>query len=241
MDTPTYVSLSRQSGLLKELQLTANNVANIATTGYRSEGLIFAEMVETLPTDGGAVAMTDARVRYTDFTQGELARTGGTFDFGLQGEGFFQIETPQGLRLSRAGSFLPDAANELVTSDGYRVLDLGGAPIFVPPGANDIEVASDGTMSADGQPIAQLGIVTVEDQELMTREGGQFFVPPEGDLLPAETASVFQGFIEQSNVNPVVEIARLIEVQRAYEQTQKMIEREDERIRNTIRTLGAAG
>ena len=241
MDTTTYVALSRQSGLLKELQLTANNVANIATTGFRSEGLIFAEMVETLPTDGGSIAMTDARVRYTDFSQGELARTGGTFDFAIQGEGFFQIETPQGVRLTRSGSFLPDAANELVTSDGYRVLDLGGAPIFVPPAASDITVATDGTVSADGQPIAQLGVVRVEDQALLTREGGQFFVPTQGELLPSENAAVFQGFIEQSNVNPVIEIARLIEVQRAYERTQKMIEREDERIRNTIRTLGAAG
>ena len=237
MDMPTYVALSRQSGLLKELQVTANNVANMATTGYRAEGLTFAEMVEALPTDGGSVAMTAAQVRHTSFLQGELARTGGTFDLAIQGQGFFQIETPEGVRLTRAGAFLSDVNNELVTAGGNRVLDLGGAPIFIPPDAATITVAEDGTIGADGAPIAQIGVVTVDDLSSLTREGGSFFIP-NGEVLPVETPSVFQGYIEQSNVNPIEAIARLVEVQRAYEIGQKFLESEDERVRSVIRTIG---
>lgn len=240
MDTATYVSLSRQSGMLKELQITANNVANMATTGFRAEGMIFAEYVKALQTDGGSVSMADARVRYTDFSQGQLSRTGGTFDFGIQGEGFFQIETAQGLRLSRAGSFVAGPQNELMTNDGDRVLDPGGAPIFIPPDARDIRVGEDGTISADGAAVAQLGVVTVPDENMMTREAKQLFVPV-GEVIPVENPSVFQGFVEQSNVNPILEITRLIEVQRAYERGQKLMDKEDERIRTAIRTLGAQG
>lgn len=238
MDTPTYVAITRQSGLLKELQLTANNVANTATTGFRAEGLVFAEMVKALPVDGGSVAMTDARVRYTDFMQSELARTGGTFDLGIQGRGFFQIETPEGLRLTRAGAFLPDANNELVNSSGHRVMDLGGAPIFVPPDAREITIAEDGTIGADGEAVGQIGVFDVEDLATLRREGGTYFVadgPVEAVLAP----SVFQGFIEQSNVSAIHAMARMVEIQRAYELGQKFLDREDERIRNVIRSLGA--
>jgi len=238
VDTATYISLSRQSSMLKELQITANNVANMATTGFRAEGIIFAEVVQSLQTDGGSVAMADARVRYTNFSQGELAQTGGTFDLAIQGEGFFQVETPAGIRLTRAGSFVPGPANELGTADGLRVLDVGGAPIFVPPDAREIQVGEDGTISADGTAIGQVGIVTVENKEMLTREAGQMFVP-DGDVVPLENPSVFQGFIEQSNVNPILEITRLIEVQRAYERGQKLMDQEDERIRTAVRTLGA--
>ena len=182
--------------------------------------------------------MADARVRFTNFSQGQLSQTGGTFDFGVQGEGFFQIETPQGIRLTRAGSFIAGGQNELMTTNGHRVLDPGGAPIFIPPDAKDIRVGEDGTISADGAPVAQLGVVTVEDVNLLTREANQYFVPV-GEVVPLENPSVFQGFIEQSNVNPIMEITRLIEVQRAYERGQKLMDREDERIRTAIRTLGA--
>ena len=239
MDTPIYVALTRQSGLLKELQLTANNVANTATTGFRAEGLVFAEMVKALPVDGGSVAMTDARVRYTDFAQSELARTGGTFDLGLQGRGFFQIETPNGPRLTRAGAFLPDANNELVNAAGHRVLDIGGAPIFVPPDATNITISEDGTVGADGEPVAQIGVFDVADLSGLRREGGTYFLA-EAAVEPVINPSVFQGYIEQSNVSPIHAMARMVEIQRAYELTQTFLDREDERIRNVVRSLGAA-
>ena len=239
VDTSNYVTLSRQAGLLKELQVLSNNVANTATTGFRAEGVVFAEMVQALPTEGGSVAMSDARVRFTDMTQGGLTETGGTYDLAIQGPGFFQIETPEGIRLTRAGAFTPNTENELVTFDGHRVLDAGGAPVFVPPDASSIAFAEDGTMTADGAPIAQMGVVTVDDPTKLVREGGILFNTDEA-LVPVEGTSILQGYLESANVNPVVEISRLIEVQRAYEMGQKFLDREDERVRAVIRTLGAS-
>ena len=220
--------------------MTANNVANMATTGFRAEGLVFAEMVKAMPVEGGSVSMTDARVRYTDYLQGELAKTGGSLDLGIQGEGFFQVEAPEGLRLTRGGAFLSNAANELVTSLGHRVLDQGGAPIFVPPDASVITVSEDGTVGADGRPVAQIGVVTVEDKTTLMREGSSYF-RADGEVVPVENPSVFQGFLEQSNVNPVSAISRLVELQRAYEMGQSLIDSEDQRIKNVIRTLGGRG
>jgi len=220
--------------------MTANNVANMATTGFRAEGLVFAEMVKAMPVEGGSVSMTDARVRYTDYLQGELAKTGGSLDLGIQGEGFFQIESPDGLRLTSGGAFLSNAANELVTSQGHRVLDQGGAPIFIPPDASVISVSEDGTVGADGRPVAQVGVVTVEDKSSLIREGNTYF-RADGDIVPVENPSIFQGFLEQSNVNPVASISRLVELQRAYEMGQSLMDSEDQRIRNVIRTLGGRG
>lgn len=237
MDNAGYTSLTRQSGLLKEMQTVANNIANISTTGYRREGVIFSEMVQALDAEGGSISMAQARGRMTDTAQGALAQTGGTFDFAIEGSGFFSLETPDGQRLTRSGSFTPNGEGELVTMDGHRVLDAGGAAIFIPPDAQNIALAPDGTLSADGRPLAQLGIVEPVSALNLIREGGTSY-RVDGEVLPTENPAVLQGFLEGSNVDPVTEMARMIEVQHAYELGQKFLEKEDERIRSVIRVLG---
>ena len=238
MDNPIYLALSRQSGLLKEMQAVANNIANMNTTGYRREGMIFAEMIEALPVEGGSISMTEARVRNTDFTPGGLRRTGGAFDFAIQGEGFFMVQTPNGPRLTRNGAFFRDAAGALVTADGYPALDAGGAPVFAPPGGGDVVVGRDGAMSVGGQQVGAIGLVTVDDPRFLTREAGTMFAT-DRPLQPAD-GEIFQGFVEDANVDPVGELTRMIEIQRAYELGQKLLDREDERIRAAVRQLGAA-
>lgn len=242
MDLAGYVALTRQSGLDKELRTVANNIANLSTTGYRREGVVFAEMVEALPAEGGSVAMTAARGRYTDSLQGALVETGGTLDFAIEGEGFFQILTPAGERLTRAGAFARDADGQIVTMDGDLLLDEGGGPVLVPFEARQISLAPDGTLSADGAPVAQIGLVTVEDQTKLFREAGVLF-RAEAETVPVEPGAgrLAQGFLEQSNVNAVAEIARMIMVQRAYEYGQKLLDQEDDRITQTVNTLGRQG
>lgn len=237
MDLPGYVALTRQSGLMKELQSVANNIANISTTGFRREGVVFAEMVEALPTEGGSVAMTAARGRYTDDVQGALVQTGGALDMAIEGEGYFTVMTPQGERLTRAGAFARNADGEVVNMDGHQLLDEGGGVIAIPFEAENIAVAGDGTISVNGEPVARVGLVTVEDQTQLFRESGVLF-RSEGDTVPLEDGRVSQGFLEQSNVNAVGEMARMIMVQRAYEYGQKMMDNEDERIRLVVRVLG---
>ena len=236
MDTAGYVALSRQTGLADELQAVANNLANLSTAGYRREGMVFAEMVSALDAEGGSVALTATHARVTSPEQGVLRSTGGDFDLAIEGEGFFQVETPNGERLTRAGSFSPDAQGELVSPLGHRLLDAGGAPIFVPPDAQSVAISTDGTMTADGQPIAQIGLVTVDQPAQLQREDGVVF-RTDAPLVPVENGTVLQGFIENANVNAVAEIARMIQVQRAYEAGQRLMDREDERIRQVMSTM----
>ncbi len=237
MDNAGYVALSRQSGLLREMQAVANNIANISTTGYRREGLVFSEYVRALGNDTPSLSMALADVRATFQTQGGLTRTGAPFDLAIEGEGFFLIETPEGNQLTRAGSFTPNGAGDLVTPDGFRLLDGGGAPIFIPPDAPAISIAADGTVSAGDRPIAQIGLYRPSDPADLARRQGVRFAAENG-VEPVEGSAIMQGFLEESNVEPVVEIARMIEIQRAYELGQSFLDNEDRRIRNVLQTLG---
>ncbi len=235
METPGYTTLTRQSGLSREMQVIANNIANASTTGFRREGVIFSEYIARLEGEP-SLSMASGNARNVDLAQAGLSQTGGTFDLGLQGEGFFLIATPEGERLTRAGAFTPSGEGVLVTSDGHALLDAGGAPVPVPFGAREISVATDGTLSADGQPVAQIGVWRPVDPLSLRHQTGTLFAAE--DVEPVEDTVIRQGFLEESNVQPVSEIARMITVQRAYELGQKFLDAEDQRQRNVIQTLG---
>ncbi|MBV1866497.1 MAG: flagellar hook-basal body complex protein [Marinosulfonomonas sp.] len=236
MDNAGYTSLGRQSGLLREMQLVANNIANISTNGFRKEGLVFAEYVHAMDGSDPSLSMAHANVRATNMAQGPMTQTTNPFDLAIEGPGFFLVETPNGNRLTRAGNFTPNSEGELVTADGYRVLDIGSAPVFVPPDASSIAIASDGTVSTGGRPLAQIGVFEPANPAKFIRAGSTMF-EAEGDLNPVSNAQILQGFLEDSNVNPVLEIARMIEVQHAYELGQKLLDQEDDRIRSVMQTL----
>ncbi|WP_264211889.1 flagellar hook-basal body complex protein [Leisingera thetidis] len=235
MENAGYATLSRQSGLMREMRVIANNIANSATTGYRQEGLIFSEFVQSSPGQQ-SLSMSRANIFNTSMEQGQLTKTGGTFDFAVEGDGFFMVETPQGERLTRSGAFSPNADGDLVTMDGYRVLDAGRAPVFVPPDAGKIEVGADGSMSANGLLLGQLGLFKPMEQHTLVREDGVMF-RVDGEIEDSFDSKVLQGFLEGSNVNAISEVTRMIEVQRAYEMGQSFLQAEDERIRNAIKNL----
>lgn len=232
MDSTGYITLTRQAGLMREMQVVANNIANSATTGFRQEGVGFSEYVRSI--EGGAsLSMGQGNVRKTSFEQGSLTQTGGTFDFAIEGDGYFLIETPNGERLTRAGSFAPNGEGDLVTHDGFRVLDAGGAPVFVPPDARSIAVSPDGTISADGALVGQIALVAPTNPSGMARQGGVLFSAEDG-FEPSENARVIQGFVEASNVDAIGQLARMIEIQRAYEMGQSFLDSEDERVRRAM-------
>jgi len=236
MDNAIYATLTRQSGLLAEMQAVANNIANTATTGYRGEGVVFSEFIRNLGGDAPSLSMAAARVRETSMAQGALTATGGGFDLAIEGDGFFMVETPDGPRLTRSGSFTPNANGDLVTAEGYLLLDAGGAPVFVPTGAGQVAIGDDGTISANGVPVGQVGLFLPENPADLLREDGVRF-RTEGEVLPALDARMRQGFLEESNVDAVLQIARMIEVQRAYELGQSFVDREDERLRALIKAV----
>jgi flagellar basal-body rod protein FlgF len=232
----SVVTLSRQVGLMREMTTVANNIANASTTGYRREGMTFTEFVQTTP-GGESLSMAAGRARTIDLSQGGLSHTGGAFDLAIEGDGFFLVQTPQGERLTRAGAFTPNAAGDLVTPDGHRLLDAGGAPVFVPPDAETVAIADDGTLSADGAPVARIGLWRPADPAGLVREAGTLFAAEQGTEPVPEGGRILQGRLEGSNVDPVAEMARMIEVQRAYELGQAFLERESDRRSKLIDTL----
>ena len=236
MDNAGYITLSRQGGLQREMQAIANNIANISTTGFRKEGLVFAEHIFATDSQEPSLSMATANVRNTSMIQGALTKTDGPLDLAIEGDGFFLIETPAGERLTRAGNFSLSAEGNLVTNDGFRVLDAGGAPVFVPPDANGVSVSADGTLSADGRPLAQIGLVQPLDRAGLIREDGVMFRSESGSE-PVAGPRILQGFVESANVDPIGQIARMIEVQRAYEMGQSFLDAENERIRDAVKTF----
>ncbi|WP_193746531.1 flagellar hook-basal body complex protein [Ruegeria sp. ANG-R] len=234
MDT-AYVTLSRQSGLMNEMRMVANNIANANTSGYRQQGVVFSEFIRDIP-GNPSLSLTRAEARNTSLQQGVLTETGGAFDFAIEGDGFFMIETPSGNRLTRAGSFSPNAEGDLVTMDGHRVLDSNGAPVFIPPDAATIDIGSDGTMSVDGQLLGQIGVYNVADPKGLVREGNTHFRPG-GQVDPVDEPVVLHRFLEGSNVNAIGQVTRMVEIQRAYELGQSFLEAEDERVRGALKAL----
>lgn len=234
MDSAGYIALSRQTALFREMSLIANNIANVNTTGFRQEGILFSEFMRRADGDD-AISMSTGRIGVTSFAQGSLQQTGSPYDLAIEGEGYFQIATPDGERLTRAGAFSPSAEGTIVTPDGHALLDVGGAPVFVPPDGQ-MAVASDGTVSVDGRPIAQIGIVRPLEPQAMERSGGVLFRADAG-VEPVEAPRLSQGFVEASNVDPILQVARMVEVQRAYELGQSFLEREDDRIKKAIQSI----
>ena len=236
MDNAGYVALTRMRGLGDEMRAVANNIANVSTTGYRAHRLVFAEVIMAVEGDGGGLAMAEPRAHVNDPTSGGYQPTGGDLDLAIDGPGFFQIMGPNGPQFTRAGSFVRNADGNLMTRTGFQVLDAGGAPIAIPPDATDIAIGRDGTIAADGNPVAQIGVFTIAPAALRRADGVAFNA--DGPAAAVEDPGVLQGFIENSNVNPVAEMSRMIEVQRSYELGQTFLDREDERLREAVRTLG---
>lgn len=236
MDNAIYTALTRQSGLMREMRTIANNIANANTTGFRREGVIFSEYMVPLDRNGETLAMANGRGRIVDLSQASLTQTNGQYDVAIDGKGFLMVQTPQGPRLTRAGAFMPNSEGELVNPDGYQLLDDGQAPIVIPAGARSVGIGIDGTISADGNPIGQIGVFEDPDPSRLHHETGTLF-DPGGPVEPQENATLRQGFLEESNVDPVLEISRMVEVQRAYELGQSFLDQEDQRIRATITSL----
>jgi flagellar basal-body rod protein FlgF len=237
-----HPALSRQSGLLREIEVLAHNVANASTTGYRAQGVVFAEHVRAGAPGGRgeppspSISMGHAAGRLIDLAQGALERTGGVLDLAIEGDGFFHVATPAGERLTRAGALTQGPDGALLTLTGHAVLDDGGAPLELPDGSADIAVSPDGTVSADGEPVGRIALVRPADPARLTYAEGTL-LDPGGAVVPAGDAQVAQGFLEASNVEAVSAMARLVEVQNAYQLGQGFMDREHERMRSLIALL----
>lgn len=240
MSNAIFAMLARQQGLVQEMQVVANNIANASTTGYKSDRAIFGEFLVATGSQGSSLSMGSLAGHNFALEQGPLKVTGGRLDLAIQGDGFFLVETPQGQRLTRAGNFQLSSDGRIVDANGSALLGAGGGPINIPPNASQINISPDGTISVsagDGLPPEEIGqIGVVEADGTLLRDSNSYFSAPDGQK-PAQNTGIVQGALEQSNVSPILEIARMIEVQRAYEAGQTLFEREDQRVSQTISAI----
>ena len=230
MSNAVYAALTRQQGLMDEMQVVANNLANSSTTGYKSDRAVFAEFLANTGEDGGR-SMGGLAGHAFELQQGALKLTGGQFDLAIQGDGYFTVQTPQGPRLTRAGHFQLSGDGTLVDAMGNSVMGVGGSPITIPPEISSVTISADGILSSGPDQFGQIGVVTPNGDLL--RDSNTYFSAPDG-YTDISDPSIVQGALEQSNVSPVLEMARMIDVQRAYEAGQTVLEREDSRIGQLI-------
>lgn len=221
MDNTAYLALARALSVRRRLDVIANNVANMNTPGFKAE-LERAASVPWRGRDGGRVHFVQDVGRLFDPSEGPLVTTGNPLDLAIRGPGWFTVMTADGPAYTRAGRFERDPTGRIVTSQGYALLDENGAPIEIPPDAGAITVAGDGTIATDEGPVARIRPVVFADPAVLRRVGDGLFRTDEIPE-PAEGSRIVQGMLEGSNVRPVQELTRLMEVQRSYERALQLI------------------
>jgi len=241
MDNAMYVALSRQMTLRRELDIVANNIANVDTTGFKVEGT----MVRTDPSTGAKMVDGPASLKFViddgvtrDFGQGTLRQTGGSFDLGIEGQGFFKIQTDAGERYTRDGRFTLSPEGKLTTQAGDAVQGQSG-DIVINPELGPVSIAADGTVSQGVTKVGKIDVVTFEDLSDLSKTGDNQFRNT-SNLQPqvSTAARVHQGMLEGSNVNSILQVTRLIEISRAYESMARTIEKSAELSRRSIERLG---
>lgn len=242
MENALYVSLSRQMVLQTQMDMVANNVANINTPGYREQSLLFKEYVEKPTGQVRPYSMVADYGQFTNNAPGTTQVTGAPLDVALQGPGFFTISTPNGLRYSRGGDFSMNAAGELITPSGDKVASAGGSPITIPAGTREIKIDERGTVSTENGIVGQLGIVEFGNTDQLVREGSGLYVAPgNAQPTPATNTRTMQGMLEGSNVQGVTEMTRMISILRDYQSLQKLIQNEHDLERTAIQRLTGQG
>jgi flagellar basal-body rod protein FlgF len=225
------------------MDIVANNIANADTTGFKVESLMTKEMpgppaftlqgprpVKFVAADGVA----------RDFGQGALRRTDAPLDMAIEGPGFFKVTTKDGERFTRDGRFRTDETGRVTTMDGSPVADDGGGEITIDPQkGGELSVSPDGIVSQGTERIGKVGVFTFANLGALEKSGANLYKNISNQQpTSAADSKVRQGMLEGSNVNSIVEITRMIEVSRAYEQTTQMMASEFDLSRNSVARLG---
>lgn len=235
MENIQYIAVSQQTALSRQMEIIANNIANISTPGFKAENLTFKEYMIRDSRGDKTSFVQDAGVA-KDMRQGPLQHTGADFDFAINGDGFFTIGAAEGNRYTRSGHFKLDDNGQIVNFNGDPLLSENGNPLVVPLAASKITMTKDGKIYADNVSIGKVGLVKFENPQSLSPEMAGLYTTSE-DPQPVTNPELYQGMIEESNVQGVVEMTKMMQISRSYESTQRIIEREDDRVRQAIKRL----
>ncbi|PSC05233.1 flagellar basal-body rod protein FlgF [Alsobacter soli] len=244
MENALLVGLSRQVALQRELDVVANNVANINTNGFKARSLRFEEYLmpkasgDSFQTPDRRISFVEDRETLLDMSVGPIERTGNPLDVAINGEAMLAVQTPKGERYTRNGALQINAQGTLVTSDGYPVMGDGG-PVSFTGTEKSISIGPDGTISTEDGMKGKLKLVSAKDPKVFSNEGANLYASKSATQPAPKEVRIESGALERSNVKPVLEMSRLIEINRAYANISSMLQRYDEVQRSAIEKLAA--
>jgi flagellar basal-body rod protein FlgF len=219
MSNGIYVALSGAMAQSQALDVASNNVSNANTTGYKGERIQFAQALAKAKD----AAFVNATAGKTDDTQGVIEPTGNPLDVAIQGDGYFAVNTPRGVRYTRDGSFRMDSKSQLVTAGGDALLGTNGKPLVVPPESGDVSISADGTVSAGDAAVGKIKIARFAPTSLQ-REGGTTYAANGPELKGGAEPQLVPQSLEGANVSVVRGVVDLVRISRSYEALHKMIQ-----------------
>ncbi len=222
MDNSIYIATSRQGVMFRKLDVLANNLANMNTPAFKDNVTMITDWTVNNGNQQYVSFAQDVSL-FRDARTGALKQTSNPLDIAIDGPGYLTIQTPQGNRYTRAGDLKLDPNGTLVTHDGFPLLDVGGQPILIPDNIRELSFGDDATVRGDGNVLGELALVQFDDDQKMERAGLRMY---RTDQQPrrAEGVRIAQGYIEESNVEPVVELAEMIKTNRGVSGVTKFIE-----------------
>ncbi|MDB5618604.1 flagellar basal-body rod protein FlgF [Tardiphaga sp.] len=248
MENVSLIGLSRQMTLERQLDVVANNVANVNTTGFKADKSMFEEYLRSGARENNFVgrdrnvSFVQDRATLKDFSQGPSEPTKNPLDVAIDGDAFLVVQTPNGPRYTRDGSMQINSQGQLVTKTGNPVLGTSG-PIVFQPGDKDINIAADGNVTVlEGvnridSVRGKLRMVSFAQAQKLLKEGSNLYSAEGAPPQPTTTSKLNQGFIEKSNVNSVMEMTRMIDVTRAYTQISAMLQQQTDMRKSAIEKL----
>ena len=240
MQSGLYVALSSQVSLEKRMNTIADNLANMNTVGFRATQMKFDDVMTKV--EGARVDYVSTGEEYLSNETGAMVQTKNPMDFAIKGDAWFSIDTNQGAALTKDGRFSMLQSGDVVTLEGNPVLDAGGAPIQLNAADGPPTASKDGILYQNNRPVAQLGLFEANIGPNFRRVGNTAVIPTENPqpVVNRSDVGVMQGFVEEANVNPILQMTQMITVSRTFEHVTQLMRDGEASLSDAIKTLGGA-
>lgn len=240
MENALLIGLSRQSAMMRQMATIANNLANMNTTAYKSQSMLFDEYVMPVASEASpdkTLSFVQDYGQVRNLADGEMQTTGNPLDVAIAGEGMFKVQTPQGPQYTRNGHLQLDNSGQLITSNGYPVMTAAGTTLSFTNDEGQISIASDGTVTTDKGQRGKIALVSFANLQELKATGDNLYSTTQAEV-PVDKPRLVQGSIEGSNVKSIIEMTNMIDVMRSYESASKLVDAADNMRRQAISQIG---